>query len=192
MDELLQALRVAVVKELLLEVGPWRLGGGTLWRRHGHIARGQYLHLAVGSRRKLYPIRVRIRGGAGAASEERAQSQIAEGEAKGIGCKPERIRRGLIIDSIPGIQGQAEIGVAEAGERRRHIGRRAGVSPRRSRRVPIRAGPGRLSAPSSIEVACIAAGLAAEQVVTGLLVCSQRVVACQEGVEFRRESADTR
>ena len=38
-DELLQALDVAVVKELLLEVRPGRLGGGTLWRCHGHIAR---------------------------------------------------------------------------------------------------------------------------------------------------------
>src|SRR5207253_6140745 len=48
MDELLQALGVAIVKELLLEVGPGRLGG-TTWRRHGHVARRGHLHLAVGS-----------------------------------------------------------------------------------------------------------------------------------------------
>ena len=31
-DQLFQAFNVAVVKELLLEVRPGRLGGGTLWR----------------------------------------------------------------------------------------------------------------------------------------------------------------
>src|SRR4029077_11023598 len=41
-DELLQALDVAVVKELLLEVRPGRLGGGTLWRCHSHIARRRH------------------------------------------------------------------------------------------------------------------------------------------------------
>src|SRR5437588_7593259 len=38
-DQLLQALDVAVVKELLLEVRPGCLSGGTLWRCHTHIAR---------------------------------------------------------------------------------------------------------------------------------------------------------
>src|SRR5438132_6609264 len=36
-DELLQALDIAIVKELLLEVRPGRLGGGTLWRCHSPI-----------------------------------------------------------------------------------------------------------------------------------------------------------
>src|SRR5438874_10806452 len=114
MDELLQALDIAIMEELLLEIRyrlPVRvdlagLGGGTLWRGHGHIARRQHLHLAVDSRRKLEPLlRVRIGGGTGAASEESAQSQISEGEAEGIGRKSEGIRRGLIIDGIPGVQG---------------------------------------------------------------------------------------
>src|SRR6266446_5393746 len=74
MDELLQALDVAVVKELLLEV---RLpgagfGGGTLWRRHGHIAHRRHLLPAVHPRCQLRPSRVRVGGGAEAASEEGA------------------------------------------------------------------------------------------------------------------------
>ena len=72
MDELLQALGVAVMKELFLEVRYWLpvrvelagFGGRTLWRCQGHIARRRCLHLAVGSWRKLYPLRVRIGGGA--------------------------------------------------------------------------------------------------------------------------------
>src|SRR5260370_25259733 len=44
--ELLQALDIAVVEELLLEVRPRRLGSGTLWRCHGHIARRWHLHFA--------------------------------------------------------------------------------------------------------------------------------------------------
>src|SRR5258705_5062979 len=80
-DELLQALDVAVVKELLLEVRPWRLGGGTLWRRQSNIARRRHLHLAVNTRSKLCPVRVRVGPGAEAASEESSQSQISVPEA---------------------------------------------------------------------------------------------------------------
>src|SRR5207245_1697594 len=67
--ELLQALDVSIVEELLLEVGPWRLGG-TPWRCHGRVARRGHLELAVDARRKLRPGRVRVGGGTEAASEE--------------------------------------------------------------------------------------------------------------------------
>jgi len=58
-DELFQALDVAVVKELFLEIADilavhdraWSLGRGTLWRCHRHIARRRHLELAVNSRR---------------------------------------------------------------------------------------------------------------------------------------------
>src|ERR1700686_2312125 len=46
-DELFQALDVAIVEELLLEVGARRFSTLILRRHHGHIARGRYLHLAV-------------------------------------------------------------------------------------------------------------------------------------------------
>src|SRR5712672_227891 len=72
MDELLQALDVAIVKELLLEEGPRRLGSKTLRRRHRHMTLRLRLLMAVVSRRELRPGRVRIGGGAGAASEEGA------------------------------------------------------------------------------------------------------------------------
>src|SRR6266480_5565691 len=52
-DELLQALDVAIVKELLLEIRPGRLGAWALWRCHSHIARRRHLHLAVGQWCKL-------------------------------------------------------------------------------------------------------------------------------------------
>src|SRR6266404_7004230 len=71
MDELLQALDVAIMEELLLEIR-YRLavrvelaclGRRTLRRCQRHIARGRDLELAVGRRRKLQPIsRVRIGG----------------------------------------------------------------------------------------------------------------------------------
>src|SRR3981081_3502325 len=72
-DELLQALDVAIVEEPLLEVGPWCLGGTTWWR-HGHIARRRHLELAVGTRRQWYPLRVRVGSGTETASQEGAQS----------------------------------------------------------------------------------------------------------------------
>src|SRR6266404_5642381 len=71
MDELLQALDVAVMKELFLEVGPGCLGGRTLWRCHRHIARRHYLLLAVDTRPKWYPILVRVGRGTEATSQER-------------------------------------------------------------------------------------------------------------------------
>src|SRR5260370_541623 len=82
---------------------PTRIGHHlhSLWRRHGHIARRRHLHLTVDSGCKWGPIRVGI--GGGNACEETSHSQISEGEAVGIGCKPEGIRRVLIIDSIPRI-----------------------------------------------------------------------------------------
>src|SRR6266849_9471483 len=131
-DELLQALDVAVVKEFLLEVRPRRLGARTLWRCHRHIARRRRLHLAVGSWCKLSPSYIRVGPGTETASEESSQSQISVAEAQGIGSEPEGIRRGLIKESIPGIQGQAEIGRAEAGEQRVRTGGHARVFTGRS------------------------------------------------------------
>ena len=46
-NELFQALDVAVVEEFLLEVGAGGLGAGALRRRHGHVARRRDLHCAV-------------------------------------------------------------------------------------------------------------------------------------------------
>ena len=69
-DELLQALDVAVMKELLLEVRPWCLGRRTLRWRHSNIARSSHLHLAVGTRGKLCPGRVWVGGGTETAPEE--------------------------------------------------------------------------------------------------------------------------
>ncbi len=59
-DELFQALDIAVVKEPLLEVRPRRLGGRTLWRRHSHIAHGGHLKLAVDRWCKLSPSYIRV------------------------------------------------------------------------------------------------------------------------------------
>src|SRR5882724_5527865 len=119
MYKLLQALDVAVVKEPLLEVRPGRLGGGTLWRCHRHIARRRHLELAVDLWCKLCPILVRAGVGTEPASEESPHSQISIAEAIRIPDESEEIRRGLIIECIPGIQGEALIGRAEAGEHRR-------------------------------------------------------------------------
>ena len=56
------------------------------------------------------------------------ESQISVTEAERIPNEAEEIRRGLIEESIPGIQGQALIGRAEAGEQRVHLGGRAVVA----------------------------------------------------------------
>src|SRR5260370_1906862 len=112
--ELLQALDIAVVEELLLEVRPRRLGSGTLWRCHGHIARRSHLHFAEVGGRELCPTRVRVV--AGTSSEEQSQPQIDKTEVKGIRSEPETVRRGLIVKSVHQILGHPEIGHAEAGE----------------------------------------------------------------------------
>src|SRR5207253_3844590 len=126
------------------------------------------------------------------ASKEGSHSQVPVAEAEGIGSEAEEIRRGLIEKGIPGIQGQPFIGRAEAAEQGVHRRSPAGIGPRRSSGDSIKAGPVRLSAPSAVDVACIAGGLATEKVVTGHLVWCQRGRgrARQEGVEFRRERAD--
>src|SRR5438067_1215983 len=111
-DELLQALDVAVVKEFLLEVRPGRLGGGTLWRCQSHIARRRHLHFAVVERCKFSPSSIRAGPGTETASEEGPKSQISVAEAEGIGSKASEIRGGLIIESVPGIKGEAFIGRA--------------------------------------------------------------------------------
>ncbi len=80
-DELLQALDVAVVKELLLEVRAGRLGGGTPWRCHSYIARRRDLELTVDSWCKLSPSPVRVGGGTEAASEEGPHAQVSIAEA---------------------------------------------------------------------------------------------------------------
>jgi hypothetical protein len=131
-DELLQALDVAVVKELLLEVGPRRLGSGTLWRCHSYITRSDHLPLAVGSWCKFSPSYIRVEPGTETASEECSQAQISVAEAIGIPGEPEGIRRGLIIESIPRVQGQAEVGRAEASEERSCLGGHARVFAGRS------------------------------------------------------------
>src|SRR5258708_21920558 len=77
------------------------------------------MHLVVGSRCELCPIVIRARPRAGTASQEGSQSQVSKAEAKGICGEAEEIRRILVINGIPGIQGQAEISRAEAGEERR-------------------------------------------------------------------------
>src|SRR6266404_5672997 len=68
--ELLQALDVAVVEELLLKVRPRSLGRGALRRSHGHVARRRRLHLAIRSWRKWCPIVIRAWPRAGTASQE--------------------------------------------------------------------------------------------------------------------------
>src|SRR5260370_24391369 len=82
MYELLQTLDIAVVKESLLEVRRRAgLGGGTLWRCHGHIACSRHLEFAVGSFRILCPTRVLL--GRGNASKQTSQAQVSEAEGGG-------------------------------------------------------------------------------------------------------------
>src|SRR5258707_5679607 len=68
--QLLQALDVAVVEELLLEVRPGSLGGRTLCWHQGDVAGAGRLHLAIRSWRKLCPIVIRAGPRAGTASQE--------------------------------------------------------------------------------------------------------------------------
>src|SRR6516164_7276362 len=131
MNQLFQALDIAIVKELFLKVRYWTavgvdlasLGGGALRRCHRHVARRRGLHLAVASRGKLYPLRVRVDG----ASEKCAQPQISVGEAVGIGRESDVVRCGLIKQRNAWVERQAEIGIAEAGKQRSRIGCGASV-----------------------------------------------------------------
>src|SRR5260370_11497063 len=101
----------------------------------------------------------------------------------------EEIRRGLIIESIPGIQRQAEISRAEAGDQRLSVCCGACVFTVRQRafgrRRRWRGGP-------AVQMTGVAVCFATEQVVTGHLVGGKRSIAVQESVEFRRKSADIR
>src|SRR6202035_2352741 len=121
MHELLQALDVAVVKERLLEVRfpGASFGGGTLRWCHCHIAHRGHLKLAVNTWCKLYPVPVWVGAGAETTSQESSHSQISVAETVRIPDESKGIRRGLIIESIPRIEGQPFICRAEAGKYRR-------------------------------------------------------------------------
>src|ERR1700747_2268469 len=124
MYQLLQALDVAVVEEFLLEVRYWLpvrvgqagFGGGTLRRRHCHIAHRGHLELAVNHWCKLYPVLVWVGGGAETASQESSHTQISVAETERIPDEPKGIGRGVIVESIPRIQRETLIGRAQAGE----------------------------------------------------------------------------
>src|ERR1700683_4965998 len=106
MNELLQALDITIVEELLLEVRLSRAGfrSGTLRRRHRDIASARHLELAVYAGRILCPIRIRVGGRSRAASEKSANSQISVPEAEGIRYKSIGSRRSLVVESISRIQ----------------------------------------------------------------------------------------
>src|SRR5260370_9141860 len=113
---------------------------------------------------------------------------MLEAEAKWVRGKAEEIGFVLIIDGIPGIQRQAEISRAEAGEHRPRVCCGAGVFAVRSR--------GRWRSGPAIQMAGVAVRLATEEVVTGQLVGRQHVSSrgstgldSQVGIEFRRKTA---
>src|SRR6202048_2884150 len=118
MYELLQALDVAVMKELLLEVRfPGAgFGGGTLRGCHRDIASRGHLELAVNHWCKLYPRPVWVGAGAETTSEESSHSQISVAETERIPNEPKGTRGGLKKKSVPWIQRQTLIGRAETGE----------------------------------------------------------------------------
>src|SRR5271165_1692071 len=98
MYDLLQTLKVAVVKELLLEVGAGGFGGRALRRCQGHVTQDRYLHLPVDRGCVLFPTPVRAGAGTEPASEERPESQISIAEAVRIGSEPVGIRLGFVIE----------------------------------------------------------------------------------------------
>jgi hypothetical protein len=75
----------------------------------------------------LSPTPVRAGAGSEAASEESPESQISIAEAIRIGNEAVGIRLGFVIEGDSGIQRQALIGLAEAGEQRIYLRRRARV-----------------------------------------------------------------
>src|SRR5207244_13282641 len=66
--------------------------------------------------RKFSPRDVRVGGGTETASEEGPHAQVSIAEAERIAGEPEGIRRGLIIEGIPGIQGETLIGRSDERE----------------------------------------------------------------------------
>src|SRR3984885_7737576 len=135
MDQLLQALDVAVVEKLLLEVRPWGFGGRALGRRQGHVARCHRLHLTIRSLCEWKPRRVRVRKGAETASQESSQSEIRVDVTFRIRGISKTIRCRFVQESNSRILGKAEIGTAKACEHGCGIRGRAGVFSRRSRRT---------------------------------------------------------
>src|SRR5260370_38594771 len=110
---------LAVMKQPFVEVGVRvGFGRGTRRRCRRHIANRGLLELAVNHWCKLYPRPVRVGAGTKTASEESSHSQISVAETERIPNDPEGIRRGLIIESIPGIHRKTLIGRAETGEHR--------------------------------------------------------------------------
>src|SRR5260370_32876109 len=108
MHELFQALDVAIVEELFLEVRPRSFGCGTLRGRHGHVARRGRLHSAVPGWRKLCPLRIRIGPRADTASEECPYSEVPVAESKWIPGEAKEVRGGLGLAIIPRLQRDAE------------------------------------------------------------------------------------
>src|SRR5580700_6374651 len=124
----LQALDVAIVEELLLEIGPRSIRAAcALGWYHRHIACGHGLHLTVGGWRKLGPTRIRVGSGTETASKESSQSEIGVCKAPRIRSKPEGIRRALIKKSDSRILRQTEIGRAEASKDWSCVGGHASV-----------------------------------------------------------------
>src|ERR1700741_3553029 len=127
-NQLLQALDVAIVEELLLEVGSRSIRTACALRRYqGHIACGHGLHLTVGSRSKLRPTRIRAGKSRVTAPEKFAQAKIGICEACGVGRKSERVWYGLIVNQVSGVPGQPEIGRAEASKEWSYVGGHACV-----------------------------------------------------------------
>src|SRR5580700_4086897 len=180
-NELLEALDVTVVEELLLEVGPRRFGGWTLWRRQSHIACGTGLHSAIGRLCEWYPGGVRVGSGAETAAQESSQSQIGVCKTSRIGRKSQGVRGALIIKGVPGILGQSEVGIAETREQWRGGCGCAGVYA--VRRRPFRRRRCGCSGPA-IEMAGVAIRFAAEELVTGHLLGRERIFAGQERVKL--------
>src|SRR5579864_5363544 len=127
-NQLLQALDVAIVEELLLEVGSRSVRTACALRRYKrHVACGHGLHLTVGGRSKLGPSRIRAGGSFVTASEKFTQAKIGIGKACGVERKSEGIRRALIKNRDSGILRQTEIGRAEASKEWSYVGGHACV-----------------------------------------------------------------
>src|ERR1700733_14238502 len=104
MYDLLQALKVSVVKELLLEVRTGSFGGRALRRCQRHVAQYRNLHLAVDSWCVLSPVPVRVGPGTESASKKGPESQVSIAEAVRIGNEPVGVRLRLVVKGISRVQ----------------------------------------------------------------------------------------